>query len=132
MAHFEYHSPAEWLRIATGLREEVHMLHGALAEAEARHAAYAASVEEAVRRRGMEEEAHNESAKLGTISKVEKTRKEGQGREERWQLRLDQAHRKSQELLEQLRESQDLREAERREWEDKYKRAMNRAERAEA
>jgi len=131
MAYFEFHSPAEWLRITTALREEVQMLHGALAEAEARHAAYAASVEEAARRRGHEEEAFRESSKLDTISQVESARQDGQGREERWQQRLDQSHKKCQELLEQLRESQDLRESERKEWEDRHRRAVERAQKAE-
>lgn len=107
------------------------MLHDALAEAEARHAAYAASVEEAARRRGQEEEAFRESAKLETVSQVESTRRDGQGREERWQQRLDQAHKKCQELLEQLRESQDLRESERKEWEERHRRAVERAQKAE-
>lgn len=132
MAYFEFHSPAEWLRITTALREEVHMLHGALAEAEARHAAYAASVEEAARCRGHDEEAFRESAKLETVTQVENTRREGSGREERWQQRLDQAHRKMQELHDQLRESHDLRESERKEWEDRHRRAVERAEKAEA
>jgi hypothetical protein len=132
MSYFEFHSPAEWLRITTALREEVHMLHGALAEAEARHAAYAASVEEAARRRGHEEEAFRESAKMETISQVENTRQEGSGREARWQQRLDQAHRKSQEHLDHLRESHDLRESERKEWEERHRRAVDRAEKAEA
>mmetsp|Transcript_52189 Transcript_52189/g.124394 ORF Transcript_52189/g.124394 Transcript_52189/m.124394 type:complete len:259 (+) Transcript_52189:45-821(+) len=122
MAKWEIHSPGEWLRIVTALREENKALADKLHALESQHASEVKDLCEKSAKQLSEEEEKHKAAQVKAEAEVASTREARHGAEMDLYMHLADARRHSQDLMRRAHERELVLEEERTMWESRHRR----------